>query len=276
MAEDLADLGRLLPPAPGPWRIIETDQRFGRENLYNYIDGGAELYLSYGFQEMVNRTYSAAGQPDIILDIFDMGSSRDAFGVFSQARETVASSFGQGSQYTAGLLLFWKDRYYVSILASPETAESEAAVFRLARTIDKSIPARGPLPRILQRLPEKNLIRASIRYFHHYIWLNSFYFISDRNLLHIAPDTDAVLAKYETVPRRSLLLLIGYPTEQRADSAFCEFKSAYLPDIGTAPAQQMTDHTWTAARRDGKLVRIVFNAPAEETALKLLSAVKVR
>ena len=56
----------------------------------------------------MSKTYQKEGQPEIIVDLFDMGTSQNAYGVFSHARETVEQNFGQGSQYTEGLLIFWK------------------------------------------------------------------------------------------------------------------------------------------------------------------------
>jgi len=133
MGDPKSDLATLLPDNVEGWNISEKDNIYDRHNLYNYIDGGAELYLSYGFEKVINRIYTAPGQPDILLDLFDIGTSQDAYGVFSHSRETEDETFGQGSQYTAGLLLFWKDHYFVSILAHPETEASKKAIFRLAR-----------------------------------------------------------------------------------------------------------------------------------------------
>ena len=66
-----SDLMALLPDMVEGWNITEEDHIYDRENLYAYINGGAELYLSYGFKQVVNRMYSVPDQPDILLDIFD-------------------------------------------------------------------------------------------------------------------------------------------------------------------------------------------------------------
>ena len=126
-------LMKILPDRIEGWAIHEEDKVYGRDNLYDYIDGGAELYLSYAFQKVINRIYTAPDQPDILVDIFDMGSSRNAYGVFSHAREVEDSTFGQGSQHTSGLLLFWKDRYYISIMAIPETEASISITYIVIR-----------------------------------------------------------------------------------------------------------------------------------------------
>jgi len=276
MRETQSNLADLLPDGPEGWKISGKDRVYNRKNLYEYIDGGAELYLSYDFNKVINRIYSAPGQPDILLDLFDMGSSQDSYGVFSHGREIVEYTFGQGSQYTSGLLLFWKDRYFVSILASPETEESKEAVFTLAGQIDAAIEAEGPLPEILSLLPRESLIEASIRYFHHYIWLNSYYFVAQENILRIDEKTDAVLAKYSDQKKRHILLVVKYPGEKEAETAYENFVQIYLPELSHHPAVKIEDGTWTACRRIHNHIVVVFNADEEMKAISLMKSVENR
>jgi hypothetical protein len=273
MSSQPTNLAGLLPDAVGAWRSGGDDKQFNPENLFDYINGGAELYLSYGFTEVLSRTYESPGQPEIIVDVFDMGSSENAFGVFSHSRETLGDEFGQGSQYTHGLMLFWKDRYYVSILASPETDETRKAVYDLAGSIDEAIPDEGPLPGIISLLPENSLVQSSVRYFHHHVWLNSHYYVADENILLIERDTNAVLAKYARDGGNELLLVIEYPDDGRAAAAEASFISHYAPELDKEEAAQIEDGTWVACRRAGVLLSIVFNASTEEAADELLDGV---
>ncbi len=276
MNEEITDLAQLVPQRVNGWEISIDDQRYDRETLYDYIDGGAELYLSYGFKQLLTRTYARAGQPEIIVDLFDMNSSYDAFGVFSHSRETLDDTYGQGSQYTVGLLLFWKDRYFVSILASPETEESKIAVAVLARSIDNSITGEGQIPPIIALLPRESLAKESIRYFHHYIWLNSHYFIATENILHIDETTEAVLAKYEDSGKRQFLLLIRYEDENDALTGHDDFVSNFLPELSKRGVAQIEDSMWTGCRLQGNLVSIVLNAQTEDYVLQLLDSVSTR
>lgn len=273
MEEARSDSAVLLPADVDGWHLSKKEQAYDRETLYEYIDGGAELYLSYQFKSVITRTYSRQGQPDIVLDLFDMGTSEDAFGVFSHSRETVDSTFGQGSQYTEGLLLFWKNNYYVSVLASPETAQSKKAVFELAKRIDESIPHEGPLPGIVALLPKQDLAEESIRYFRHYVWLNSHYYIADENILHIDKDTQAVLAKYGKKGKRHILLLVQYANIENAKLGFKDFAKHYLPELTEDAVVRIEDGTWIGCQLNKRLLIVVFNAPTRDEALKLMDAV---
>jgi hypothetical protein len=265
------------------WKSLPGDQKvYDSETLYDYIDGGAELYLSYGFRHLVSRRYVREGESDIIVDLFDMGDSQNAFGVFLHSREVVESRFGQGSQYTEGLLLFWKGRYYVSILASPETAASRDATLDLARRIDASILEEGRVPDVVALLPREGLVEESIRFFRHYIWLNSHYYVADENILHIDDSTDAVLAKYEhrggesgaSGPRdRGVLLVVRYGGAAEADAAYGDFTKHYLPELSESTVVRIEDDTWTGCRLSGNLIVVVFNCKTDEEALQLVEAV---
>lgn len=264
------EIKKLLPGHVEGWMNEYEDQKYDKENLYEYIDGGAELFLSYGFQEALNRTYIKPNQPDIVVDIFDMGTSYNAYGVFSFSRENEDSTIGQGSQYVPGLLLFWKYRFYISILFSPETEESQHAAFQIARHIESCIAFTGPIPEIINLLPEESMFKGSIRYFRHYIWINTYQFIAHENILNINDSTEAVMAKYEYGDDRPVLLLIRYPNRSECEAARDTFINSYLGE----PAENAIikkDHKWVGYSLHNVVLSIVFNGKNKENVINLLN-----
>jgi hypothetical protein len=267
---------KILPDSLAGWQRAE-DKQYDQQGLYAYIDGGAELYLSYGFRSLFSRTYSRRNQPDLLVEIFDMGTPANAFGVFAHTRETMDSTFGQGSQYIAGSLLFWKDHYLFSLLGSPETEEARQAIFQLAGRLERAVPHPGNLPAILTLLPADSLVQSSIRYFHHYIWLNSYYFIADQNLLHIDQNCQALLARYKNDREDSaLLLVIEYADERTAAVARDDFVKFFMPEAGAKGAVQMEDRSWVAYRLNGHILAVVFKGASREKAEHLLGQVEDR
>ena len=134
-----------IPTAAGPW-LSEADQVFDAETIFDYIDGAGEVYRSYNMKLLVARRFHKDGKPDIVVDAFDMGSSEDAFGVFTHDLDGEDAAVGQGSTYKAGLLSFWKDRYFLSVYAEEETAETKGLVLELGRASPRRSPARGRNP----------------------------------------------------------------------------------------------------------------------------------
>ncbi|MCP4152269.1 MAG: hypothetical protein GY757_31315 [bacterium] len=268
MAEPFTDIIKKLPLEVPGWTVTGEDVFYNPGNLHNYINGGAELYISYDFKKLLSRKYSQGEGSELTFDIFDMGNSYNAFGVFSHSAEEpdVSAKIGQGSEYASGLLTFWKDRYYVSILAYPETEEKRRSILKLGRDLAAAIPADGPLPPVLSLLPRQNLIKKSVRYFYHYIWLNSYFFISNSDILGLDKDTGATLAKYEDNAGKGsyFVLLAQYPDPKRAAAGLTLFLKSYFKDTTAAIAKQK-DGRWAGAKGAGNLVIIVLKAPSRET-----------
>ena len=267
----LTELSKKLPLEIAGWNKSAKDTIYTPENLFEYINGGAELYISYDFKHALAQKYLKEGNPEIsiTLDIFDMGSPANAFGVFSHSREDVDHVISEDveSEYASGLLTFWKGRYYVSILAYPETAEKKKTLLALGRHIAQSIDEKSPIPPLVSQLPQVNLVKDSIRYFRHYIWLNSHYFISDQNILHMDKETEAVLAKYKGKGKAGdyfyFVLLVAYPDKAKAAVALKSFLKSYLPDARDG-VKQLEDGRWTGCKQKENLIIAVLNAPTAE------------
>ncbi|MGB7297452.1 MAG: DUF6599 family protein [Candidatus Aminicenantales bacterium] len=272
MAYPMEDLYSVLPSVIDGWKKADLPAIHDKANLFDYIDGGAELYISYNFKKLLAVRYTGTDEEEIIIDIFEMGNSHNAFGVFSHGRELEDGLVGQGSEYGGGLLTFWKDRYYISIMAYPETEKKKELVLDLGRKLAAAIPAKGALPPVLGLLPEQNLVRNSIRFFHHYIWLNSHFFIANENILQIDDATQAVLAKYKAGDETFHLLVALYPDEERANKAAASFLRHYLPDAREGMAE-LPDGRWTGYRLKGRMLSIVFNAPDKDVLANYLQMI---
>jgi len=225
-----ATMRDLVPTAVSGWKSAAKDASYDRRTLYDYIDGGAEVYLAYDFREVLSRRFVKPGEPAITLDLFEMGTSADAYGVFSFEREGPSVGIGQDSEYAAGYLRFWKGRYFVSILADRETPSSRKAVMALGKAIAVRIKSTGARPMILSYLPPENLIGTETRYFHRKSGLDYQYFLSDANILDLDSSTEVVLARYRIGKSKPRLLVVQYSDESCAAEAFRGFTSAFSKD----------------------------------------------
>ena len=261
----------LLPDQFGAYHVSERLD-YDAENLFDYINGGAEMYLSYGLKGMNGYVYSADNLPDVTIEVYEMTEAKNAFGVFTQTRDKEEDTYGQGSLSYSDATIFWKDRYYVVVTTSKITPESEEAVRFLASTVDKAIPDKGKIPDIVGSLPEKDLAVAGYTYFHHYIWLNSYYFIADFNILNIDTQTDAVIAKYGDPEQRSYLLMIEYPDDISAQKAYEQMKERYAPETETNVVVRLENNTWFALWLKGNKVGSIFNGATSESTEQLYQA----
>jgi len=271
--ETLDELASRVPREIDGWRAEGEDRRFDRETLFKYIDGGAELYLAYRFREVLVREYRREGEAPVVLDIYDMGTPEDAFGVFTAEREMGEGiGVGMDSEYSEGLLRFWKGRFFVSIFTSEPTDEAERFVKELGRIVSEAIREAGSPPDLLSLLPREGLIERSIRYFHKHTILNHFYYLAEGNILGLDMDVEAVLARYEVEGGRPYLLIVRYPDEPRARSAYDRFLKAYMPESRDGVVQT-EDGLWAAAVLKGRVIAIALDAPSRSCGVSLSAGV---
>lgn len=273
-AQTLDALAASLPRTAGEWTAREPDRTYDAETIFDYIDGAGEVYRAYDMRECLSRRYDASPGPSIVVDIFDMGSSADAFGVFTHDRDGDPLDLGQGALYRPGWLSFWKGRFFVSIFLERETPAAKQTAIGIARNVDSLIRERGPGPQVLGHLPPEGLLTRSVRYFHHPHLLNYHFFLSDENLLSLGPDTDALLASYRRGEERAKLLLARYPSTDKAEEARNRFSSLYIPEAGKGAPVLLENRKWSAAARKGRLLAIVLEADSRTLAEGLLNEVK--
>jgi hypothetical protein len=267
-----------LPLEVEGWKLGEEEITYNPKTLFDYIDGAAELYLAYGFQNLAVRRFEKPKQPPIIVELYEMDSSEDAYGLFSFERQDEAVGIGQGSEFGGGLLRFWKGKYFVSLFADGEGSEVESAILRMGRAAADSILATGPEPTLVGLIPGKafGLVDTSIRYLKSHVLLNQRFFIAHQNILNLNRETEAVLAQYLQGQRKSQFLLVRYPGRKEAGDAYQSFMKAYLPDAGRKDYSITEDRKWTMARQQNEFVLIVFGAATAADAEALLQATKER
>ena len=265
---------QLVPGEIYGWKALDEVETYDRQTIFDYIDGAGEIYLMYDFRQVMVFRLVKASEPTILVEVFDMGSPEDAFGIFSHAHEGEEQGIGQGSEYRGGVLCFWKAKFFVCITSERETPDAKKAVVDLAQKIAEKISVSGPLPNLLDYLPEDDLLDKSVRYFHKHTSLNYHYFVASENILRLGEHTEAVLARYE--PGRSYLLLIRYQNEEEAKEALDSFLGAYIPEGKDSGVAEIDNEKWVAAKLEGALVVVVFDAPTKTNAQNLIKAVQNR
>ncbi|MCJ7703906.1 MAG: hypothetical protein MUO28_00060 [Desulfobacterales bacterium] len=270
-----AEMKKLLPLIVGDYKADGKDELYDRNTAFRYMDGAAELYRSYAFKLLLVRRYLKAGHPSLLVELFDMASSEDAFGIFSYQIEEEEVGIGQGSDYGGGLLRFWKGNYFANVFAERETPATRKDILTLGEATAKNIKKGGSKPKLIQFLPEEGLSQETIRYFHLHQVLNHHYFISHENILNLGARTNAILASYPFAGEKgkTFLLLIQYPDQKQSEKAFKSFVKAYMPEADSSKTVKTENGKWTSARLHQKYVVVVFDAFSVEKTEQLIEAV---
>ncbi len=266
----------LLPDEINGWKAKGEDKIYDPETIFDYIDGAGEVYRAYNFRKLFVRRYAKQGSPDIVADCFDMGTSHDAFGVFTHDLEGEDSGIGQGSAYSAGLLSFWKSHFFISLYAEEETQETKEAVLSLGRKIAESVSGEGSKPDLITLFPADGFDEKSVHYFHNHLVLNYHFFVADENILLLDQQTEAALGNYQDNEEKYRLLIVRYPEVNKAADAYKIFTKNYMPDAKAPGLVQTEDGKWTAARVKGGFLIIAFDCPTDSHALRLEEGVETK
>jgi len=153
-------------PVPTGWTAVDQEHRYDRDNLWEYINGAAEMFLTYRFRELIVADFEQ-GDGAITVSVYDMGRPLDAFGVFETEKPATAEVLeGVGSAAVLqapyqGLLL--KDRFYVKIEAGGGDVSAEALQGAL-QDVAAGLPGEGGLPPQLAALPEDGRVPGTVAY----------------------------------------------------------------------------------------------------------------
>jgi hypothetical protein len=258
---------KALPDEAAGWKAAGPADRYDVRTIFQYIDGHGEVYLAYGMTACHARRY-AGPEGDAVVDVFEMASSRDAYGVFTHSREGEAVAVGQGGTFGYGTLSFWKGRFFVSAHAERESERSRSAVVALGQAVAAAIADTGEPPPIVARLPREGLDEATVVYVRHPRLLEAHVPVGPDNPLGVSPAAPAAVGRYRADGGTADLVVVEYEDEAAAAAAGVSFAKAFLD--GDSPGRR--DDGWCAAARLTSRARAyVLRAPSREAALSLLA-----
>jgi len=297
-----------LPKTVGLWARPDSPQLITAKNIFDYMDGAGELYIGYRFDHLESYEYKAQNKNNILVEVYFMKTSDDAFGLLSldwggepielpgkpadstksqQANAAPENSSWPRALYGEGLLRLWSDTIYARIMATQETPESKKAVLALGRSIVKK---RGnpPRPNLLKKLPESfspnwMLGNDETSYFRSHLVLNSIYYLGQENMLNLDLNSEAVTAHYERMDskgkKRIRFLLVRYPDNKLARQALSHFHKVYLPEHSHPPQSGssgeisnafLIEDGWLGYKFKDNIIALIFECPDQETARTII------
>ncbi len=161
---------RLLPLSgllPG-WTLAGPIKTYTGEDLFEYINGEAELYLQFGFKILTSGLYLKEDQSNrgIAADVYEMGSDLEAFGIYANYRQPEAEPVKAGIEgfVNPSQLMFYQGRYFVQLNASGAATQDQAVFLNLAGLISRNLPASAQSPPDLSLLKIPALIPKTEKY----------------------------------------------------------------------------------------------------------------
>jgi len=149
------------------WKRHGSPEEYKGEDLYLYIDGGAEIYHEYGFSRVIVQNYSNKNGKFISLEIFKMKSPESAFGIYTFKTSTQGKIVDIGTQgcLESYYLNFWKGKTLVTLTGDDQEEETIRGLQEIARAVNARLQDGSLMPSIVSLLPQKDLIESSVKYF---------------------------------------------------------------------------------------------------------------
>lgn len=143
----------LFPPAKG-FKIEKSYPVYTPGDLWDYINGAADAYLSYGFSELHIAEY-VKGKNAIKVEVYDHVSPLLGFGIYSIERSPQYRFIDIGSQGYAeeGLAHFFKGRYYVKVVTNSKSKKIITSLNQIARSVADALPGDAAMPEMIRLLP---------------------------------------------------------------------------------------------------------------------------
>ncbi len=219
------DLTRFLPTAAQnkSWTPKGTPKRLKGDQIYDYMDGAGEIPLACGYQELVVADYIGKSGGDITIELYDMGSSTNAFGLYSMKRLPGGRVVDMGSktapvQAQAGYreLLCHKGRYTILLFGDDSGKVKDSDLMAMGTILTDSVNEEGPLPDLLRYLPQQGYVAKSAKFFHGKAAMDIVKFVRDDVFRLKAGRQEVAVATYAAPPGKLLVIRYGSTSEAEA------------------------------------------------------------
>jgi hypothetical protein len=220
----------LSSAVPG-WEVDARPMLFNGSELYGHIDGGAEIFFEFGFEQLTLQRYrSAVGQ--VVVECYRMSDPLAALGIYLGrcGRETPDPGFAE--RHTAGRyqVVFVRERYFVIVDNPAGTPALAPTLVEFARVVAARLPPSQPV-HAFDALPEAGLIEGSQRLIRGPVALQAIATLGNGDILQLGGTITAVAGEYAPGTARSALIVVTYPDPAAAGKAFRHLVAGLDPEI---------------------------------------------
>ncbi len=164
-----ADKAVLLPDTiggPAGAVALAPPEQYASNGLYEYIDGGADVYIEAGLKTCTVREYRGLKSKgaEFEIAVFAMAAPVNAFGLFRQLHESHTRAIGTESAAEPLRVSFWKSSLYAEVIDKSSKPVPDSALASLAKAISSRMPGDTLAPVEIRLLPEGEKIPGSEQY----------------------------------------------------------------------------------------------------------------
>lgn len=213
---------------PAGWEPEGPTRVFVGNDLYGHINGGAELFHEFGFVDLRVTDYRNAEDVELAVEVYRMGSPRDALGIYLAkcGREKPLDGLGLRHSANAYQLTALKgDRFLqVNNFGGDAALQPIMSAFALA-ALDTvaSAPSDSLFAMLHEAWPHpRALVPGSLRLLHGPLSLEALYSFPGEDPLRLGEEIYGVAGRFfaETGLKQQTVIVVDYPEVATAMSVF--------------------------------------------------------
>lgn len=155
---------KLFPGVSG-WKMKAEQRVYDASDLWELINGAADIFLSYSFQDLHIAEYTSKNKI-IRVELYRHLTAADTYGIYSAERMPDYPQVQMGSQgyKSQGVLNFLAGNYYVKVMSAGVEEADENAIALIAEKVNASLAQPVGLPELLQVFPDEGKVLLSDTY----------------------------------------------------------------------------------------------------------------
>lgn len=151
MAQESVDF-----PNHSGWDLSTDFPVYSPDNLWDYINGAADGYLTYGFRNLYMAEYTK-GKHNIKVEVYVHKDSNNAFGIYSAERSPDYDFLDIGVQgyQTGGALNYFSGIHYIKMHTDSDKKSVHKAMKAISLKLSENLNGSSGFPAMLNYFPEK-------------------------------------------------------------------------------------------------------------------------
>lgn len=227
-----APAAALLPTVPGgEWSPAQGIATYNPGNLWEKIDGRAEQYLAFDFEQLIFGTYRLAADSVSSIDcfIYKMRDPLKAYGIFQAERSGHPDplSLGKEGYRTKSSIFFIQGKAYVQLISGEDSKATPEQFLALAKAVADSIPDEGGGNWAEALFPKTGMVEGSFSF-------------QPRNAFSLDFLNDIFAAEYDADGAHLTLFIQQAPDPAAARKVF-ELYADYVPKQGKIVERTASD-----------------------------------
>jgi len=247
------DLSAFLPAAQDLqiWEPKAPLQHFKGDDLFLYIDGGAEIYREYGFKQVVVQDYQDKKGRSITLEIFEMDGPESAYGMFTFKSTAKGRPYGIGQEARLEdyYLNFWKGPCLVTLTGFDAGGECVQGLLQIARAVNAKMPLKGNRPALMDILPKEWAAPSRLIYFRGLLALNNIHVFFPQDVFRFKEGLAAEQDKFKIV-------IFRYESPAEARKRFQTVYAAFADSPAYKDVKRPMENYFEATDERGRRVNV--------------------